>query len=287
MYTKMIHDEPDQVVGGNERWLTNRYANPIDMLEYGVIEEDCEIRGPIGSSGKVGIVAKLITGCLSQKLIGDIAKHFRTVKGDLSNAGKIVGKGSMMSRERKDHTLGHTKGVPASVRQWMRDNNVYRDHLGWVDHDIRNGDCRDWGWSLEHPEVHEAAEPLVREVSVVYREELPDHYREQHEFMRTVHPDFKFPDSVYADVTVNRNVRTTYHVDDKDFQGGMGNLVVLDGGGEQGGAIVMPRYRLAFNPRPTDVLLMNVHELHGNLAFTGERLTAVLYTREHLDQCGK
>jgi hypothetical protein len=64
----------------------------------------------------------------------------------------------------------------------------------------------------------------------------------------------------------------------------MGNLVVLEGG--NGGALVMPKFRIAFSPQPTDVLLMNVHEMHGNLMFTGERLTAVLYARKHIHECG-
>ena len=66
-----------------------------------------------------------------------------------------------------------------------------------------------------------------------------------------------------------------------------GNLVVLEGGDDRAGTIVMPRYRVAFAPRPTDVLFMNVHELHGHLPLMGiERVSAVLYAREHLDECG-
>jgi hypothetical protein len=40
----------------------------------------------------------------------------------------------------------------------------------------------------------------------------------------------------------------------------MGNLIVLEG--SETGAIVMPKYRVAFLPRPTDILLMNVHTMH-------------------------
>jgi hypothetical protein len=101
--------------------------------------------------------------------------------------------------------------------------------------------------------------------------------------MDRVSPDWKFVGSEYSTVTVNRNLRSTYHYDAGDFSGGMGNLVVLVGG--ESGEIVLPRYRIGFRPRPTDVLLMNVHELHGNLPFEGERLTAVLYAREHIDEC--
>jgi hypothetical protein len=260
--------------------LRNTHANRAHY-EY-LVEEDALIIGPDG------VIARLVTNCLDPDMVRETAKHFRTVHGDGSNRGSIVGKDSMMNRLRADGSLSFTKGVPPSIVKKMRDRNEFTDFLGWMDkskHGDRFTECRETAWSLENPEVLEAARPFVREVDRIYREELPDHWQKQREFMDRTSPDFKFDDSVFSTVTVNRNKRTTYHYDHDDFRGGMGNLVVLDSNG--GGALVMPRYRLAFLPKPTDVLLMNVHEMHGNAVFTGERLTAVLYAREHIDECGK
>jgi hypothetical protein len=240
--------------------------------------------------GEEGLVAHLVTGCLDERLVEDTAKFFRTVHGDAKNRGSIVGPGAMMNRERaSDGTLGFTKEVPPAIIQKMREENTFTDFLGWFDKS-HVGDrfdyCRETGWSLEDPEVLEAARPFVQAVDDVYRKCLHEHWQRQREFMDKVLPDFKFNNSVFSTVTVNRNFRTTYHRDKYDFRGGMGNLVVLEGGEDRAGAIVLPRYRVAFAPRPTDVLLMNVHELHGNLPIEGkERLTAVLYAREHLDEC--
>jgi hypothetical protein len=255
--------------------LNNTHANDAHWDEP--IEEDAFVVGPDG------VIARLVTECLSKKLVSDTAEYFRTVRGDLSNAGKIVGKGSMMYRERKDHGFGSRLVVPKSIRKSMQARGTFRDHLGWWDKVGRTTVCRPTGWSLEDPDVHAAAAPLVREVSRIYREELPDHWLKQKMFIDRVRADFKFNESVYANITVNRNVRTTYHYDSGDYRGGMGNLVVLEG--NETGELVMPRYRIKFRPRPTDVLLMNVHEMHGNLPIVGERLTAVLYAREHLDRC--
>ena len=70
-------------------------------------------------------------------------------------------------------------------------------------------------------------------------------------------------------------------------QGGLGNLVVLDGGDDESGAMVMPTERVCFLVRPGDILFMNVHALHGNLALNGmERLATVLYARQRIDKCG-
>lgn len=62
---------------------------------------------------------------------------------------------------------------------------------------------------------------------------------------------------------------------------------MLELGRDDSGILVMPRERVAFLVRPTDVLLMNVHHLHGNLPLTlgGTRLTLVLYARKRINKC--
>lgn len=270
---------PDLMRTDAEVAALGSYANRAHY-EY-FIDQDAFVVGPNG------VIARLVTGCLDPDLVNETAKHFRTVHGEPSNRGSIIGPGAMMYRERaSDGGLAFIKEVPRSIIKKLRHQNTFTDFLGWMDASTR-GDrfpyCRETAWSLEYQEVLEAARPFVKAVDDVYRDELPHQWREQREFMDRVSADFKFNDSVFSTVTVNRNLRTAYHTDKEDFRGGMGNLVVLEGG--NGGALVMPKYRIAFAPQPTDVLLMNVHEMHGNLAFVGERLTAVLYAREHIDEC--
>jgi hypothetical protein len=253
------------------------FANPAHY-EY-LIDEDALVVGPDG------VIARLVTNCLNPKLVRDTAAQFMKVHGDASGRPSVVGKGAMMYRFRKDRTLGHTKEVPSTIIKQMQAQNTFTDFLGWMDASNKGDrfpECRQTGWSVNDPEIHEAAYPFVREVARVYREELPGHWQAQAEFMKSVGQQWRFDDT-YTTLTVNRKKRTTYHYDGNDFRGGMGNLVVLKGG--ETGALVMPRFRVAFLPRPTDVLLMNVHEMHGNLPFVGERLTAVLYARERIDQC--
>ena len=105
--------------------------------------------------------------------------------------------------------------------------------------------------------------------------------------MKSVSSDFKYLNSVYSTITVNHNARLPYHYDFGDFAGGLGNLVVLDGGEDESGAMVMPTERVCFIVRPGDILFMNVHALHGNLTLNGkERLTTVLYARAGINDCG-
>jgi hypothetical protein len=134
----------------------------------------------------------------------------------------------------------------------------------------------------------QSSRPLVKEVEYVNKHELPAPWKRQRDFMREVSEDFKYHNSMFSTVTINLNVQCAYHIDAGDFRGGMGNLVVLELGRDDSGILVMPRERVAFLVRPTDCLLMNVHHMHGNLPLTvgGTRLTAVLYARQNIDECG-
>jgi hypothetical protein len=241
-----------------------------------------------------GVLARLVTECLDSKLVTDAAALLKSVHGELSNRGSIIYKGSLMDRERADGTLSFTKVVPPAVLQLLREQNArlgltgpYSDYIGYVDKAPREPFCRETAWSLERPDIFEISRPLVEAVEYVNKQELPEHWQRQREFMSRVSQDFKYNDSMFSTVTANLNVRCAYHTDDKDFRGGVGNLVVLELGDDDSGILVMPRERVAFLVRPGDCLLMNVHHMHGNMPLTvgGERLTAVLYARERINEC--
>lgn len=50
---------------------------------------------------------------------------------------------------------------------------------------------------------------------------------------------------------------------------------------------IMPKFQIAFDVKPGDVLLANVHELHGNAAMSGLRVSCVYRAREKMHLCGK
>jgi hypothetical protein len=99
----------------------------------------------------------------------------------------------------------------------------------------------------------------------------------------------------FTTITCNRSWRTSAHVDKGDLKAGFGVMCCL--GDFEGCDLVFPRYRTAVRYREGDVLLANVHQVHGNtplLNFDGstptvgrepERLVCVFYYREHMDQC--
>jgi hypothetical protein len=53
------------------------------------------------------------------------------------------------------------------------------------------------------------------------------------------------------------------------------------------GGLVLPRYRIAIAFKPGDLLLFDPQEVHGNLPFTGKRLSLALYCARCIADCGK
>jgi hypothetical protein len=253
--------------------LHGQYANEADYV-HGPFDEECTVFAP---NGPHGLAVKLVTNCLSTPQ--ETVEFFRTVNGEITNRGLGV---PLMYRERKDGTFGHTKDVPPSLII-PGDSNF----LGWSDKTPREDSCRPTAWSLARPDILEISRDFERNVHRVYREEVPYHWQEQWDFMKGVSPNFKYLNSVYNQITINKDVRFPYHYDMGDFIGGLGNLVVLDGGDDESGVIVMPQIRCSFLVRPGSILFMDVHQLHGNLPLTPgkPRLTQVLYAKERIHLC--
>jgi hypothetical protein len=241
-----------------------------------------------------GVLARLVPNALDETLVKTSAELMRTVRGDLSNRGSIVYRNSMMDREKTDSSFSSTKAVTASMLAHLSEENArvglpppQSNFLGYYDKTPRMPFCRETAWTLARPDIFEISEPLAREVEQVNKNEHFDSWKRQHDFMRNVSSDFKYHNSIFSTMTVNFNIQCALHTDGGDFVGGMGNLVVLELGRDDSGLLVMPRERVAFLVRPTDVLLMNVHHLHGNLPLTlgGTRLTLVLYARGRINDC--
>jgi hypothetical protein len=99
----------------------------------------------------------------------------------------------------------------------------------------------------------------------------------------------------FTTITCNKSWRTAAHTDSGDLKEGFGVMCCL--GDFEGCDLVFPRYRTAVRYREGDVLLANVHEVHGNTPLLNpdgsapkvkrepERLVCVFYYRENMFQC--
>jgi hypothetical protein len=134
---------------------------------------------------------------------------------------------------------------------------------------------RDW------PDIRD----LVLAMSAEFRRVLPDAYKEHCRAVRAVPPERRIPGTPFTTVACNRHstrhditARMGCHPDGGNIRGAYGLLSVY--GRWTGGLLLFPRYNLAVDLRPHDLLIADSTELHGNSAIQGERLSVVAFAHE-------
>lgn len=185
----------------------------------------------------------------------------------------------MEPRTRKDGTKGKRTEVPDLPHLRGAKNGV----IGYYD----KPQCRQTAYSAHYWERFLEILPLIQSVNDVFRDYQPDRFAAQAEAASMVDKRFVISGTVFSTVTVNRNFQTAVHLDEGDFEGGLGSLTLLTAGDFAGGELSYPQFRVAVDYRMQDVLLANVHEPHANLPILGavgeyERVSLVLYLREGL-----
>jgi hypothetical protein len=120
---------------------------------------------------------------------------------------------------------------------------------------------------------------------------MPNEYKLQREVADNTSKDFVIPDTAFTTVTVNKNWQTAVHTDKGDFEEGFGNLVALRKGRYTGGYFVVPKWGVAFDLQNCDLLLVDVHQWHGNTPINkidddAKRISLVMYYRKNMINCG-
>ena len=171
-------------------------------------------------------------------------------------------------------------------------NSVYSGIAGWFDRYPRIPYGRATSYTARNPEKFALAYPFLQHLSEGFKELLPQRYEAQMTAARKVDPRFLVPKTPFTTVTVNKTFRTAAHYDVGDLNAGLSNLLTLSPDGRySGGYLIAPEYRVAVNPRPGDLLLINNHEvMHGNTPIVceegSERISLVVYFREKMLELG-
>jgi hypothetical protein len=233
--------------------------------------------------GTVGIM--LVKQCIARYTWESALEFLRGVNGDPRNRGTAVaGKGAMMPRLRGDGTLSKRIAVPKSVMQLVAGK---ADNLGYFDYvdeaDRRKVSCRQTNWTVSHPEILEGVLPYILEIDALFKACLPDEYAIQWAEVAKVAEAYRIAGTVVTTLTDNKDLRSFLHRDQGDLKKGMGIMATL--GRFRGGYLVFPKFGLAIDYKPGDLLFADVHEAHGNCAFGGERLCTILYCRERMHEC--
>ena len=201
----------------------------------------------------------------------------RAANDTIIGGSRAVAAGAQMEpRTRKDGTTANYFEVPFMPHLVGAKNGI----MGFFD----KPQCRLTEFSARDWERYQETLPLIRRVNEVYRIHLPARYANQAEAVSDVDEKFIIPGTVFSTITVNLNFPTACHLDEGDFERGSGALAMLSSGEFWGGELAFPRYRVAVDYRMGDVLLCDVHEVHGNLPFRGfegeySRLSLVCYLR--------
>lgn len=220
--------------------------------------------------------------------------------------GDAAGTG-MQPRRRKDGTVGKMTAVPnkndLNDKDYNRIGRATDGAVGFLDRMIGGGQvypCRLTYYDGALPEELALMSKLCAAVADVFRQSyVTDKWETQ--FTKAANTPLAWlirsdkGITPFTTITCNKSFRTAAHIDDGDLKEGFGVMCCL--GDFEGCDLVFPRYRTAVRYREGDVLLANVHQVHGNTPLLTpegkeplagrepERLVCVFYYRQKMDQC--
>lgn len=168
--------------------------------------------------------------------------------------------------------------------------------------------CRLTAWTGRETEKWETIQPMLRSISELFRDHVPDRWRAQAARVAETDPHWIVPGTVFSTITVNNTYPTGVHTDKGDLDEGFSTIAVLRRGEPfSGGRLVFPEYRIAVDLHDRDLLLMDAHSWHGNTrldpeprynvqgtrldkapdgSWLYERISVVSYYRTKMGECG-
>lgn len=126
-------------------------------------------------------------------------------------------------------------------------------------------------------------ERLIKLVDQLYAQHLPMFHAKQWAEVEKV-PRWRLWNTVFSTIYLGKNLRTAYHTDRGNLRGVMSAIMPM--GKFTGGDLVLARWRIAIAYKPGDLLLFDPQQLHGNLPFEGQRLSAAFYCAARIGDCG-
>src|ERR1017187_9439499 len=222
------------------------------------------------------------------------------------NRGVAAGTG-MVQRKRRDGTISKIRGVQRledlSDEDFARLRSATDGTFGFLGRSVRGGQvypCRLTMYSGALPSELRFMSELARTVAEAFKMSyVQKRWEAQFAKASQTAPTWLIRTAEghtpFTTITCNKSWRTAAHVDKGDLKEGFGVMCCL--GDFEGCDLVFPRYRAAVRYREGDVLLANVHEVHGNTLLLKpdgtipqvgrepERLVCVFYYQEKMDQC--
>jgi hypothetical protein len=172
------------------------------------------------------------------------------------------------------------------------------------------GYCRITAFSAREGKEYEKLFPLFQFIGEQFANHVPERFQAQMHKIAETSPDWVVPDTPFSTITVNNTYPTGVHTDKGDLDEGFSTLACLRRGQYVGGQLVFPEWRVGVDMQDGDLLLMDAHQFHGNLALRcrycmarldeyghrcsrmpesaviPERISIVSYLRTRMSECG-
>lgn len=257
--------------------FTKNFASDSDYDQ--VVEGNVRVYGPNDE-----LLLVIVRGGFERQMLVDAWRILKDVNLKTDNRGTAAGI-EMEQVKKKDGTMSQTRSVPKGYE-------VISGLIGYYPRYPRIPYCRQCAWNQQNPELFEKLLPLFKRVNELHKEHAPESWAAQNEIVEKTSKDFVIPDTIYTTVTVNKNFRTAYHLDARNFEAGMAPMLLMRQGKFEGGLVVMPEWRIAAKLETGDLIFFrNMQDLHGNTKITGmskdyQRCTLVFYYREEMIKCG-
>ena len=223
----------------------------------------------------------VIPGVVQQKAFASLIKA----------AGVSLNRGTATGSEEGGNMSGFRKNKNGTISKTVQAPPVESGIVGYFDRNARYPFCRLTAFNQKHLTKFKEAYPIIKLVDKQYEALMPKEYKKQRTQADKTSQDFVIPNTAFTTVTVNKNWQTAVHKDQGDFKEGFGNLVALRKGDFDGGYFVVVRWGVGFDMQNGDLLMVNVHEWHGNTPIVkidkkAVRLSLVMYYRENMIHCG-
>jgi hypothetical protein len=225
------------------------------------LDADTKVIAPDGR-----IIALLLCDAIPGELHRLAFELLKSVDGPVDNRPTAVGTVSLPKRVKLDGTLSRFSGVNARVMEVV---DAQQGMLGYSGRSRRITPL-----TIRHPEMLGGNRRLAQLIDRLYKEHLPTFHAEQRAAVEKF-PRWQLGNTVFTTIYIAKNFRTAYHRDTGNMRGVMSALMPM--GRFTGGELILPRWRIAIAFKPGDLLLFDPQQLHGNLPFQGERLSAIFY----------
>ena len=204
---------------------------------------------------------------------------------------------SVIRAQRKNRMTSSGGGTWIAGRQRIG-KTVHTTTLGYMENkgmpqNVRaqgDGVCRMTAWTGQNTGLFSDLYPMFQAVGKLAAEHTPHEYARQMRYVDRTPSEYVIPETPFTTITVNNTYATGVHTDKGDLDEGISCLTFLRRGEYAGGQLCFPQYRVAVDGQHGDLLLMDAHQWHGNVALDlrspdAERVSLVLYYRTLMKEC--